>query len=66
MYVLLEEAEEPLFRARFEGASSYGTLDWPPNADIRTHVRVRVWDIADRERYLHGTSVKPQIVWPAR
>ena len=48
-FLLLDVAEEPVFRARFEAASPIGRLDWPPLASVgRT---VRVYDPADRDRY---------------
>jgi hypothetical protein len=47
--LLLDTAEEPVFRARFERASPIGHLDWPPLASVgRT---IRVYDPSDRARY---------------
>jgi len=61
--LLLDVAEEPVFRARFEAASPIGRLDWPPLARVgRT---VRVYDPADRARYFAGESIHT-IDWPAR
>ena len=52
-YVAVEENEESRFRQRFVG-QRYGALDWPPKAEIHTAVRVRIYDVADRDRYQRG------------
>jgi hypothetical protein len=41
-----------MFRARFRGASEAGGLDWPPRFDLNR--QVRIFDPADRARYLAG------------
>jgi hypothetical protein len=51
-YFLLERREEPEFRARFRGHSEAGGLDWPPRFDLNR--QVRIFDPADRARYLAG------------
>jgi hypothetical protein len=51
-YFLFERREEPMFRARFRGASEAGGLDWPPRFDLNR--QVRIFDPADRARYLAG------------
>lgn len=51
-YVLVERREEPAFRARFRGRSDVGALDWPPRFDVNR--QVRIFDPADRARYLAG------------
>jgi hypothetical protein len=51
-YFLLERREEPEFRARFRGASALGALDWPPRLDLNR--QVRIYDPADRARFLSG------------
>jgi hypothetical protein len=62
--LLFETAEEPQFRARFEAASAIGGLDWPPMARVgRT---VRVYDPADRARYLEGATIQTIDIWPRR
>jgi hypothetical protein len=66
VYILLEESEEPVFRERFARASTFATLDWPAMADIRTKVRVKVWEIAARERFQNGGRVQTQTIWPER
>ncbi len=51
-YFLFERREEPEFRARFRGASALGALDWPPRLDLNR--QVRIYDPADRARFLSG------------
>ena len=51
-YLLFERREEPEFRARFRGASALGALDWPPRLDLNR--QVRIYDPADRARFLAG------------
>jgi dolichyl-phosphate-mannose-protein mannosyltransferase len=46
-YLALEEEEEARFRARFPG-QRFGRLDWPPMAEIRAPVHVRIYDPAAR------------------
>ena len=51
-YFLLERREEAEFRDRFRRHSSFGALDWPPRLDLNR--QVRIYDPADRARYLAG------------
>jgi len=53
-YFVFERREEPQFRARFRGASEVGALDWPPRFDLGR--QVRIYDPADRARFLAGES----------
>jgi len=53
-YLLFERREEPAFRERFRGHSEAGALDWPPRFDVGR--QVRIFDPADRMRYLSGES----------
>ncbi len=53
-YLLFERREEPEFRARFRGASALGGLDWPPRLDLNR--QVRIYDPADRARFLKGET----------
>ena len=53
-YFLFERREEPMFRARFRGASEAGGLDWPPRFDLGR--QVRIYDPADRARFQAGES----------
>lgn len=60
-YIVLEDAEEPRFRARFP-SQRYGRLDWPPQAEIHAPVRVRVYAAADLERSVGGGAVPTEHV----
>ena len=51
-YFLFERREEPEFRNRFRGHAEYGALDWPPRLDLNR--QVRIYDPADRARFLAG------------
>ena len=53
-YFLLERREEGEFRSRFRGHSEFGALDWPPRIDVNRVARI--YDPADRARYLAGDS----------
>jgi 4-amino-4-deoxy-L-arabinose transferase-like glycosyltransferase len=61
-YFLFERREEPEFRTRFRGHSIYGALDWPPRVDLNR--QVRIYDPADRARFLAGehypTDIQPR------
>jgi Dolichyl-phosphate-mannose-protein mannosyltransferase len=62
-YLLLESWEEPQFKERFSAASAHGRLDWPPTALFVTRVPVRLYDPADRARYLAGSTVHPRRIY---
>jgi hypothetical protein len=53
-YFLFERREERDFRERFGGQSELGALDWPPRFDLNR--QVRIYDPADRARFLAGES----------
>ena len=53
VYIVLDQWEESLFRARFAGVP-IGALDWPPILDAGTSHRTRLWKLSDRERFLQG------------
>jgi hypothetical protein len=53
-YLLFERREEPEFRTRFRGHSTYGALDWPPRIDLNR--QVRIYDPGDRARFLAGET----------
>ena len=53
-YLLFERREEAEFRARFRGHADLGALDWPPRLDLNR--LVRIYDPADRARYLAGET----------
>jgi hypothetical protein len=59
-YILLEEWEEPLFRAHFSPTNVFGRVEWPPTIEYNGAPRVRVYAIADRARYLAGESILPR------
>jgi hypothetical protein len=59
-YLLLEDWEEPLFRARFGAASALGALDWPPRFEIER--RVKIYSPSDRARYRAGEDVPTEFV----
>jgi hypothetical protein len=59
--LVLEDEEEPRFRARF-ASQRFGRLDWPPRAEVNGAVRVRVYDAADRDRYLSGGAIATEHV----
>jgi hypothetical protein len=56
VYIVLDQWEEPLFRARFTGIPA-GALDWPPILDAGTSHRTRLWKLSDRERFLRGENL---------
>ena len=58
-YILLEDWEEPAFRARFAERSALGRLDWPPAAEYRTAggTRVHLYAPGDRARFVRGEPV---------
>jgi hypothetical protein len=60
-YIVLEDAEEPRFRARFP-SQRFGHLDWPPGAEVHAPVRVRFFDPAAREPYMRGVVRAVQLV----
>lgn len=63
-YILLERPEERPFRDRFRAASELGALDWPPRFDMAR--QTRIYDPADRARYLRGESYATENIRPAR
>jgi hypothetical protein len=56
-YIALEENEEPQFRDRFGAFSELGRLDWPPIVERSEPVRVKIYDPADRRRFLAGEAL---------
>jgi hypothetical protein len=62
-YIMLESWEEPGFRSRFGARADLGALDWPPAFEIDR--QVRVFDPADRLRYLSGAPVITDYLWPS-
>jgi hypothetical protein len=64
VYLVLEGWEEGDFRQRFAASSAAGRLEWPPVAEIGR--AVRIWRLADRERYDRGELVRTERVRPRR
>jgi hypothetical protein len=56
-YLALEEDEERQFRDRFGAFSEIAALDWPPIVERSEPVRVRIYDPADRQRFLAGEAL---------
>jgi hypothetical protein len=56
-YIAVEEGEEPAFRERFGRYSQLAALDWPPIANTSRRVSVRIYDPADRDRFLAGDPI---------
>jgi len=65
-FIALEEGEMPTFRERFSDLNELGRLDWPPMAERREPIRVRIYDPADRDRAQRGETVQTQAIPPAR
>ena len=63
-YIVIEDWEEPIFRARFAADSLIGQLDWPPRFDIER--RVKIYRPADRSAYLRGDTIPTEFVWANR
>jgi hypothetical protein len=49
-YLVLDDWEEPAYRAQFEGRSESGRLDWAPLAESGSPTRVRIYDLEDHGR----------------
>jgi hypothetical protein len=65
-FIALEEDEEGPFRERFAAVNALARLDWPPMAERRQIVRVRIYDPADRDRFLRGERIATKSIEPAR
>ncbi len=63
-YILLERREEAEFRSRFRSDSALGALDWPPRFDMAR--QARIYDPADRGRYLAGEAYATEHIRPPR
>ena len=62
-FFLFEIDEESDFRQTFGPASRWGSLAWPPMAQIDQ--QVRIYDPADYDRYLRGERISTEDVWAA-
>jgi len=47
-----------LFRDRFAEMNALGRLDWPPIAERREPIQVRIYDPADRARFQRGERIE--------
>jgi hypothetical protein len=65
-YIVLDSWEASRFRERFERTSRFGSLDWPPILELRSPTPVRLFDPADRDRYLAGANVATRLVFQPR
>ncbi|MBI3261962.1 MAG: glycosyltransferase family 39 protein [Acidobacteria bacterium] len=65
-YIALEQDEHDQFRERFRGHSVLAELDWPPVAARLQPVQVRIYDPADRDRFLQGLPVHTAVIEAAR
>jgi hypothetical protein len=59
-YILLEAGEEEEFRARFGENSALARLDWPARYETIEGITVRIWDPADRARFLAGATIETE------
>jgi len=58
--LVIDSSEDEAFRHRFANFSPLGALDWPPRAIV--HRAVRIFDPADRARFLAGEHVPTERV----
>lgn len=61
-YILLESSEDASFRARFDQASVFAHVDWPPSIVFRGSIDARLYSLDDRARFLSGQAIRPTIV----
>jgi hypothetical protein len=57
VYVVLDAWEHEPFVAKFKDVPAVA-LDWPPMVDAGTSHRTRVWNLADRARFLAGENLQ--------
>jgi len=62
--IVVERDEEPGFRARFGAFNALGRLDWPPSAELASPVDVRIYDPAERRRFLDGDRIATRAIEP--
>jgi hypothetical protein len=63
-YLVVEEIENGYFRDRFQATTPLAHLDWPPVAELRAAVGVRIFDPTDRSRWLAGERVTTEAIVP--
>jgi hypothetical protein len=66
VYFLLEEGEEADFRWRFDSTSELGRLDWPPAVQSSEGIRVRIYEPADRQRFLDSQPIVTHDIDPVK
>jgi hypothetical protein len=59
-YILLEDWEEPHFKARFAASNAFGKLDWQPSAEFSGPVPVRLYDPETRSAPARKPDAIPQ------
>ena len=57
IYAVLDAWEDELFLAKFKHVPALA-LDWPPMIDAGSSHRTRVWNLADRDRFLKGEHIE--------
>jgi hypothetical protein len=62
--IVVERDEEPGFRERFADFNRFGRLDWPPTAELKTPVDVRIYDPSERDRYSSGERIVTRSIEP--
>jgi hypothetical protein len=65
-YFVLEGAEETRFREKFGGLSPLGRLDWPASVQRSEPLQVKIYDPADRPRFMAGEPVTTGDTRPER
>ncbi len=55
--IALEDGEIESFQDRFAAQNALGRLDWPPMAERAEPIRVKIFDPADRARFLRGERI---------
>jgi hypothetical protein len=63
-YLLLEDWEDAIFRARFGTTSVAGNADWQSAIEYYGPINVRVLRVGDRDAYFSGVRVLPRAVPP--
>jgi len=62
--IVVERDEETGFRERFADINTFGRLDWPPSAELKTPVDVRIYDPSERDRYSSGDRIVTRLIEP--
>jgi hypothetical protein len=63
-YILLEAGEEEHFARRFGENSPLARLDWPARYETVEGTKVRIWDPADRARFVAGETISTGKIEP--